>query len=104
MQLLKDLHQPVTYSVRLYCDNLSAIHLAENLVFHARTKHVEVHYHFLCEKVLHEEIKMMNIGNQDQVADIFTKGLSCAKFEGFGKQLSIVSRRVLNESSRLKGV
>ena len=32
--------------------------LAENLVFHARTKDVEVHYHFLREKVLQEEIKM----------------------------------------------
>nr|GEV45153.1 uncharacterized mitochondrial protein AtMg00810-like [Tanacetum cinerariifolium] len=51
MLLLKELHQPTNYSVPLYCDNLSAIRLAENSVFHARTKHVEVHYHFIREKV-----------------------------------------------------
>ncbi|XP_062114249.1 uncharacterized mitochondrial protein AtMg00810-like [Humulus lupulus] len=52
MQLMKDLHQFTDYAVPLHCDNQSAIRLAENPVFHARTKHVEVHYHFLREKVL----------------------------------------------------
>ena len=48
-QLMKDLHQEINHAVTLYCDNLSAICLAENPVFHARTKHVEVHYHFINE-------------------------------------------------------
>jgi len=47
MQLLEDLHQLIKYPIPLYCDNLSAIRLADNLVFHARIKHVEVHYHFI---------------------------------------------------------
>ncbi|XP_048503073.2 secreted RxLR effector protein 161-like [Beta vulgaris subsp. vulgaris] len=46
-QLLKDLHQPIDRGIKLACDNQSAIRLAENPVFHARTKHVEVHYHFV---------------------------------------------------------
>ncbi|KAK2967198.1 hypothetical protein RJ640_022454 [Escallonia rubra] len=58
LQLLEDLHQPIEYPISLYCDNLSAIRLAENPVFHARTKHVEVHYHFTREKVLQEEIEL----------------------------------------------
>ena len=33
------------------CDNLSNIYLAKNLVFHARTKHIEVHYHFVRKRV-----------------------------------------------------
>ncbi|KAH0782257.1 hypothetical protein KY290_001855 [Solanum tuberosum] len=41
IQLLKDLHQTMKYSIPLYCDNQLAINLAENLVFHTRTKHVE---------------------------------------------------------------
>jgi hypothetical protein len=50
-QLLKDLRQLVE-QVILHCDNRSTVCLAENLVFHAKTKHIEVHYHFIREKVL----------------------------------------------------
>ena len=49
MQLLKDLHQPTEYAPPLYCDNLSAVRLEKNPIFHARTKHVEVHYPFIRE-------------------------------------------------------
>lgn len=80
MQLLQDLHQPTDYAIKLYCDNQSAIRLAENPIFHARTKHVEVHYHFIREKVLQGEIKMKYINTEGQVADVFTKGLSSSKF------------------------
>ena len=40
-QLMEDLHQPTEYQVRIFCDNLSSICLAENLVFYARIKHIE---------------------------------------------------------------
>ena len=56
--LMEDLHQKSDYPISLLCDNQSAIRLAENPVFHARTKHVEVHYHFIIEKVLQEEIEI----------------------------------------------
>ncbi|KAL5549787.1 hypothetical protein UlMin_005018 [Ulmus minor] len=92
IQLMNDLHQPVDYAVPLYCDNQSAIRLAENPVFHARTKHVEVHYHFIREKVLQEEIEMKQIKTDDQVADLFTKSLSSGKFEMFRYQLGTVQR------------
>ncbi|KAK2971867.1 hypothetical protein RJ640_000884 [Escallonia rubra] len=75
IQLLKDLHQPIGYAIPLYCDNQLATRLAENPVFHARTKHVEVHYHFIREKVLQEEIGLQQIKTEDQVADLFTKVL-----------------------------
>jgi len=83
MQLLEDLHQPVKYPISLYCDNLSAIRLVENPVFHARTKHVEVHYHFIREKVLKEEIELKHVRTENQVADLLTKSLSGSKFESF---------------------
>lgn len=81
-QLMKDLHQPVSYT-QLYCDNQSAIRIAENPICHARTKHVEVHYYFVREKVLKGEIDLKHINTEEQVTDVLTKGLSTSKFEEF---------------------
>ncbi|CAM8881465.1 unnamed protein product [Rhodiola kirilowii] len=80
MRLMGALKQPCDYPVKLHCDNRSAIRLVENPVFHAQTKHVEVHYHFIREKVLEGEIQMEAIKTDEQVADIFTKSLTTSKF------------------------
>ena len=90
--LMEDLHQRVDYPISLHCDNQSAIRLAENPVFHARTKHVEVHYHFIREKVLKKEIEMQKIKTDDQVADLFTKGLNTGTHESFRCQLNMVQQ------------
>ena len=45
--LMKDWHQKVDYSIPLQCDNQFMIRLIVNLMFHGRTKHVEVHCHFI---------------------------------------------------------
>ena len=99
MQLMKDLYQLVENAVQLYCDNQSAIHLTEDLVFHARIKHVEVHYHFVREKVLRGEINMKYVRTEDQVADIFTKRVSGVKFEHFRRQLGMVSKHIFLKGS-----
>ncbi|KAA0056551.1 putative mitochondrial protein [Cucumis melo var. makuwa] len=82
-QLMKDLRQEINHATTLYCDNLSVVRLAENPIFHVRTKHVEVHYHFIREKVLQEEIEMKSIKTEDQIAVIFTKGLLATKHMKF---------------------
>ncbi|XP_062100706.1 uncharacterized mitochondrial protein AtMg00810-like [Humulus lupulus] len=64
MQLMKDLHPLKDYVMLFYCDNQSTIRLAENPVFHARTKYVEVHYHFMREKVLQEKLKMHKVKSE----------------------------------------
>ncbi|XP_039131843.1 secreted RxLR effector protein 161-like [Dioscorea cayenensis subsp. rotundata] len=102
MQLLKDLHQPIE-QVILHCDNRSAVCLAENPMFHARTKHIEVHYHFLREKVLQGEIYMKLTPTEDQIADIFTKGFNTKKFEDIRTQLGIVSRSTILNKLVLRG-
>lgn len=50
--------------------------LANNLVFHARIKHIEVHYHFVREKVLARDIDLVYVSTKEQVVDIFTKALA----------------------------
>ena len=42
----------------IYYDNLSSIQLAKNPIFHDRTKHIEVHYHFIRESILSSEVEL----------------------------------------------
>jgi hypothetical protein len=51
-KLLLDLGQLVDVLVVIYCDNISSILLVNNPIYHARTKHIEVHYHFIRKNVL----------------------------------------------------
>lgn len=89
ISLLKDLHPPTDYAIPMYCDNQLAMRLAENLVFHARIKHEEMHYHFIRGKVLEKEVELRQIKTEDQVAYLFTKGLSGDKFKSFCQQFEM---------------
>ena len=81
--LLGDLGIQVETPIVIYCDNLSSIQLAWNPVFHARTKHIEVHYHFIRERVLIGDIDLTYVRIDEQVADIFTKALAGEKLRRF---------------------
>jgi hypothetical protein len=59
-------------------------------MFHARTKHIEVHYHFIREKVLAGEIDLIYVNTKDQVADIFTKVLGAEKHRRFRNMLGVM--------------
>ncbi len=64
-KLLSDLGHSMDVLVVIYCDNISSILLANNSVYHARTKHIEVHYHFITEKVLAREIDLIHVNTED---------------------------------------
>ncbi len=76
--------------VVIYCDNISSILLANNPVYHVRSKHIEVHYHFIREKVLTKEIDLIHVSTEDQVANIFTKALGTNKLKKFRKMLGVL--------------
>ena len=80
-RLLKDLQEQVSDPTTIYYDNRSSIQLAKNPVFHAQTKHIEVHYHFVRERVLSSEVKLQYVPTDRQTADIFTKPLGMDKFD-----------------------
>ncbi|CAM8975422.1 unnamed protein product [Rhodiola kirilowii] len=73
--LLSELGANIQYPVVLYCDNLSATYMATNPVFHARTKHIELDYHFVREKVVVGSHLVRFIPSADQPADLLTKPL-----------------------------
>ena len=63
----------------LYIDIKSAIDLAKNLVFHGRSKHIDIRYHFICVEQCEVVIKHVRTG--DQPAHLLTKAMARAKFE-----------------------
>ncbi|MCO5588608.1 hypothetical protein L7F22_042565 [Adiantum nelumboides] len=79
--LLGDLGIQVQRPIVIHCDNLSSIQLAQNPMFHARTKHIEVHYHFIRKRVLDGSIDLTFVRTDKQVADMLKSSqrgsLSC---------------------------
>ena len=73
----------------LWCDNLGAKYLSSNPVFHARTKHIEVDYHFVRERVSKNLLKVDFVPTGDQVADGFTKALTVRQLENFKHNLNL---------------
>eukprot|EP00253_Pinus_taeda_P011501 PITA_11501 len=70
--------QPLRPSV-IYCDNQSCIKLTENPVFHDRSKHIGIRYHFIRDYVQKGAVKLEYISTDEQVADILTKALPRGK-------------------------
>lgn len=64
----------------LWCDNIGATYLAVNPVFHARTKHVEIDFHFVRDKIARGDLVVKFSSTKDQLVDLFTKPLSSARF------------------------
>lgn len=86
-QLLCDLNIFLLNPPVLWCDNASALALAKNPMFHARSKHIEIDYHFVREKVIRGDLQVQYISSSSQHADLFTKSLSTAVFLQFSSKL-----------------
>jgi histone deacetylase 1/2 len=76
-------------AAKMWCDNIGAKYLSANPVFHARTKHIEVDYHFVRERVLRKLLEIDYVSTRDQVADGFTKALSVRLLENFKYNLNL---------------
>ncbi|MCO5578860.1 hypothetical protein L7F22_032707 [Adiantum nelumboides] len=73
----------------LHCDTLSAIQLAHNPVYHSKTKHVDVKYHFIKEMVDDKQIQLAKVHTTDNPADLLTKGLPGESFAHCRKLVSV---------------
>ena len=66
--------------VTIFCDSQSAIHLAKNQVYHARTKHIDVRYHFMREIIEEGGVLVQKIKTDENPADMLTKVVTAIKF------------------------
>jgi hypothetical protein len=73
----------------IHYDNKSCINLSENIVFHDRSKHIEMKYHFIKDMVQRNMIKLQYIPTSEQVADILAKPLPLSKFVYFRGKLGV---------------
>ncbi|PKU70877.1 Retrovirus-related Pol polyprotein from transposon TNT 1-94 [Dendrobium catenatum] len=87
-RLTAELDMPQSSPTTIYCDNTSAMAIAKNLVFHGRTKHIEIDYHFIRQQISSGNIQLAHISSKDQIADILTKPFSIARFHELRNKLT----------------
>jgi hypothetical protein len=75
----------------VFCDNVSTVYMASNLVQHRHTKHIEIDIHFVREKVSLGQVRVLHVPSANQYADIMTKGLSSQLFSEFRSSLCVHS-------------
>jgi hypothetical protein len=88
---MRELGIPQSGVACLWCDNLGATYMTANPVFHTRTKHIEVDYHFIRERVAQKLLDIKIISSEDQIADGFTKSLPVRKLVEFHYNLNLSS-------------
>ncbi|XP_028547409.1 uncharacterized protein LOC114578406 [Dendrobium catenatum] len=88
-RLLSEFGIDQTEPTEIFCDNTSAIALANNPVFHARTKHIEIDQKYVREHLQQNNIRLLPISTVDQTADIFTKALSTPRFLTLRNKLTV---------------
>lgn len=67
----------------IFCDNQSAISISGDDIYHARSKHIDIRYHFVRERIANKQISVRYKSTQDMMADVLTKGLHRPKHEIF---------------------
>ncbi|KAJ9541965.1 hypothetical protein OSB04_028471 [Centaurea solstitialis] len=77
--------------IPIYCDNTSAIAIANNPVLHSKTKHIEVRYHFIRDHVMNGDIELHFVPTEYQLADLFTKPLDVTRFNMLLSELGMLN-------------
>jgi hypothetical protein len=89
-RLLEEMMGTRADTPRIMMDNMSAIVLSKNPVFHGRSKHIKTKYHFIRECVDNGEVVLESVGTANQLADILTKPLARERFQELRERIGVV--------------
>ena len=84
----------------IYTDSQSAIELAENPVYHARTKHIDISYYFIREKVNNNSIELVYQPTNVLLADNLTKSTSTNKITEFNIESNLINLKLLDSINK----
>ncbi|CAL8165835.1 unnamed protein product [Prunus armeniaca] len=99
--VLEDFGELQTEATPLHCDNISAIAITKNPVFHQKTKHIDRRYHFIKDALQEGVINLEYCPTNEQLADIFTKPLAKDRFNYLREMLGVKSAQDLKGSVEL---
>ena len=83
----------------IFCDNQSCVKLSKNPVFHDRSKHINLKYHYIRDIVQKGVVKLQYISTDEQVIDIFTTPLARVKFVYFRERHGVVENPFLEKGN-----
>jgi hypothetical protein len=89
-KLISGLFDQVLDTPAIYCDNQSCVKLSENFMFHDRSKHIEIKYYFIHDKIEKGEVILQYISTNEKTTDILTKPLSKMKFAYLSDKLGLM--------------
>ena len=96
-KIMTDLHMKQEESTQIFVENQAAISIANDPVFHGKTKHFKIKLFLLREVQREGEVKLLYCKTENQSADILTKALPKAKFEYLRQKLGVCSSKVKEE-------
>jgi hypothetical protein len=96
-KILTDLFDHEMDPTTIHCDNQSCVKLSENHVFHDRSKHIEIKYHYIRDMVQRKTVHVQYLPTHEKIENIFTKPLAKTKFEYFHERLGLVENASLAE-------
>ena len=88
-RLISEVFGLLSKPTNLHGDNQAAIALTKDSSYHARTKHIDIHYHFICYSIEAGLIRLIYCPTDDQTANILTKALPSVKVKHFTSALGL---------------
>jgi len=97
-RLLAEFKGEKSRAITLKIDNKSVIQLSKNPIFHDRSKHIDVRYHYIRECVEENRVKLESVGTVEELADILTKALGRERFCELRSKISVIDVHTMNKT------